>query len=139
MLTTQSYLVGMLVYWSAAVLGLLLLRRLWFGEPMTRASGALLGVLAGLLLMPAFPGPEVATMAPALVVVIFNSLFGDGLEAAMMPGVMLLAGMLTGGCWAAGGLASVQRPRMSEWFVRLTSGSLPGLQIIRNERPPYEV
>jgi hypothetical protein len=36
-------------------------------------------------------------MAPALVVVIFNSLFGDGLEAAMMPGVMLLAGMLTGG------------------------------------------
>ena len=97
MLTTQSYLVSMLVYWSAAVFGLLLLRRLWFGEPMTRASGALLGVLAGLLLMPAFPGPEVATMAPALVVVIFNSLFGDGLEAAMMPGVMLLAGMLTGG------------------------------------------
>ena len=97
MLTTQSYLVGMLVYWSAAALGLLLLRRLWFGESMTRASGALLGVLAGLLLMPAFPGPEVATMAPALVVVIFSSLFGDGLEAAIMPGVILLAGMLTGG------------------------------------------
>ena len=97
MLTTQSYLVGMLVYWSAAVLGLLLLRRLWFGASLTRASGALLGVLAGLLLMPAFPGPEVATMAPALVVVIFNSLFGDGLAASMMPGVMLLAGMLTGG------------------------------------------
>ena len=97
MLTIQSYLVGMLVYWSAAVFGLLLLRRLWFGESMTRASGALLGVLAGLLLMPAFPAPEVATMAPALVVVIFNSLFGDGLEAAMMPGVILIVGMLMGG------------------------------------------
>ena len=97
MLTTQSYLVGMLVYWSAAVFGLLLLRRLWFGESLTRAGGALLGVFAGLLLMPAFPAPEVATMAPALVVVIFNSLFGDGLKAAMMPGVILLVGMLTGG------------------------------------------
>jgi hypothetical protein len=97
LLTTQSYLVGMLVYWSAAVFGLLLLRRLWFGASSTWASGALLGMLAGLLLMPASPAPEVATKAPALVVVIFNSLFGDGLEAATMPGVMLLAGMLTGG------------------------------------------
>ena len=97
MLTTQSYLVGMLVYWSAAIFGIFLMRRLWFGESLTRAGGALLGVLAGLLLTPAFPGAEVGTMAPALVVVIFNSLFGDGLEAAMMPGVILLAGMLTGG------------------------------------------
>ena len=111
MLTTQSYLVGMLVYWSAAVFGLLLLRRLWFGESMTRASGALLGVLAGLLLMPAFPAPEVATMAPALVVVIFNSLFGDGLKAAMMPSVMLLAGMLTGGLLGGWWLGRCSTPR----------------------------
>ena len=97
MLTTQSYLLGMLIYWGAALFGLILLRWLWFGESLTRAGGALLGLLAGSLLMPAFPGPEVATMAPALVVVIFNSLFGDGLEAAIMPGVILLAGMLTGG------------------------------------------
>ena len=97
MLTTQSYLTGILVYWSTAVFGLILLRRLWFGESLTRAGGSLLGVLAGLLLMPAFPGPEVATMAPALVVVIFNSLFGDGLEAALMPGAILLAGMMVGG------------------------------------------
>ena len=97
MLTTQSYLVGMLVYWSAAVFGLLILRRLWFGISLTRAGGTLLGVLAGLLLMPAFPGAEVSTMAPALVVVIFNGLFGDGPKAAMMPGVILIVGMLMGG------------------------------------------
>ena len=97
MLTIQSYLVGMLVYWGAALFGLILLRRLWFGESLTRAGGALLGLLAGLLLMPAFPRPEVATMAPALVVVIFNSLWGDGLEAAIKPGLILLAGMLMGG------------------------------------------
>ena len=128
MLTTQSYLVGMLVYWSAAVLGLLLLRRLWFGESLTRAV-ARYWVLAGLLLMPAFPGPEVATMAPALVVVIFNSLFGEGLEAAMMPGVMLLAGMLTGGL--LGGLRFGKRATSpdSEWFVERTSVSLPPAKI----------
>ena len=97
MLTTQSYLMGMVMYWGASIFGLIILRRLWFGESLTRAGGALLGVLAGLLLMPAFSGPEVATMAPALIVVIFNSLFGDGLEAAITPGVILLAGMLTGG------------------------------------------
>ena len=96
MLTAQSYVTAMLIYWVAAVVSLIVLRRLWFSQPLSRLSGALLGALAGLLLTPAFPGPEISTMAPALVIVIFNTMFGAGMEAAMTPGMVLLAGTSMG-------------------------------------------
>ena len=76
MLTTQSYLVAMCIYLAAAFAGLLLIRRSWFPETLTRTAGLALGLVAGLLFTPAFPGSEVPTMAPALIVVIFNALFG---------------------------------------------------------------
>lgn len=104
MLTTQSYLVAMLIYCMAALTGLVLMRRSWFSQRLSRAGGVVLGCMAGLLMTPAFPGPEVATMAPALVVVLFNALFGGGLETALTPGLWLLSGMvlggLCGGWWA---------------------------------------
>jgi len=100
MLTTESYLIAMAVYWVAALIGLPLMRRLWFAKPMTRAGGAVLGLLAGVLLAPAFPGPDLSSMAPALIVVLFNTLFGEGFESAL-PAVMWLsaaslAGMIIG-------------------------------------------
>jgi len=59
-----------------------------------------LGCLAGVLLAPAFPGPDVSSMAPALIVVLFNTLFGDGFESALAAAMWLLVasfgGMLIG-------------------------------------------
>ena len=96
MLTTESYLIAMAVYWAAALIGLPLMRRLWFAKPMTRAGGAVLGLLAGVLLAPAFPGPDVSSMAPALIVVVFNTLFGEGFESALSAAMWLSAASLTG-------------------------------------------
>lgn len=96
MLTTESYLIAMAVYWVAALIGLPLMRRLWFAKPMTRAGGAVLGLLAGVLLAPAFPGPDVSSMAPALIVVLFNTLFAEGFESALSAAMWLSAASLTG-------------------------------------------
>ena len=96
MLTTESYLIAMAVYWAAALIGLSLMRRLWFAKPMTRAGGAVLGLLAGVLLAPAFPGPDVSSMAPALIVVLFNTLFGEGFESALSAAMWLSAASLAG-------------------------------------------
>ena len=50
MLTTQSYLVAMCIYLAAAFAGLLLIRRSWFPETLTRTAGLALGLVAGLYL-----------------------------------------------------------------------------------------
>jgi hypothetical protein len=96
MLTTQSYLIAMLVYGSAVLIGLPLLRRLWFAKPLTKAGGATLGFLTGMLLVPASPGPDIASMAPALIVVLFNTLFGDGFESSLAAAIWLLGAALAG-------------------------------------------
>ena len=110
MLTTQSYLIAMVLYWAAALFALVLMRRLWFRRPVTRSGGAVLGFIGGLLLTPAFPGPDVASMAPALIVVVFNTLFGEGLSSATLPALWLLAGSCLGvivGSWRAGKRATL--------------------------------
>ena len=96
MLTVQSYLSAMLIYWMVAVIGILLMRKLWFVTPLTSFGGLTLGLVGGVLLAPSFPGPEVQSMAPALIVVVFNSLFGEGFESALSPGLWLLGGALLG-------------------------------------------
>lgn len=96
MLTIQSYLTAMVLYWVAAIIGLVLIRRLWFSMPLTPLGGATLGLVGGLLLAPAFPGPEVESMAPALIIVVFNALFGAGLESALVPAFWLLGGAVLG-------------------------------------------
>jgi hypothetical protein len=96
MLTVQSYLSAMLIYWVVAVIGILLMRNLWFITPLTSFGGLTLGLVGGVLLVPAFPGPEVQSMAPALIVVVFNSLFGEGVESALSPALWLLGGALLG-------------------------------------------
>ncbi|MBM28542.1 MAG: hypothetical protein CME58_09195 [Halieaceae bacterium] len=101
MLTTQSYLIAMLIYWAAALAGLVLIRRSWFPAKLSRSAGLVLGCIGGVLLTPAFPGPEVATLAPALIVVIFNALFGGGTETALTPGLWLISGLAAGGLCGA--------------------------------------
>ena len=105
MLTTQSYLIAMLIYLAAALAGLVLIRRSWFPAKLSQSAGLVLGCIGGVLLTPAFPGPEVATLAPALIVVIFNALFGGGTETALTPGLWLISGLAAGGlcgAWWAG-------------------------------------
>ena len=96
MLTTPSYLTAMLLYWVAAIIGLVLMRRLWFSMPLRPAGGAALGLIGGLLLAPAFPGPEIQSMAPALIIVVFNTLFGEGAASAVAPALWLLVGTVLG-------------------------------------------
>ena len=90
MLTIQSYLTATLIYWVVAVIGVVLMRRLWFATPLTLFGGAILGAIGGVLLVPAFPTPEVQSMAPALIIVVFNTLFGGGFESALVPALWLL-------------------------------------------------
>ena len=96
MLTIQSYLTAILVYWVVAVIGVVLMRRLLFTTPLTLSGGATLGAIGGVLLVPAFPAPEVQWMAPALIIVVFNTLFGEGFQSALAPAMWLLGGALTG-------------------------------------------
>lgn len=96
MLTTQSYLIAIAIYGLAAVAGVAMLRKLWFSSPMTRKGAALLGLILGALVTPAFPDSEVATVAPALIVVTFNFLFGDGIQSVLAPSLWLLGGAATG-------------------------------------------
>ena len=96
MLTIQSYLSAILIYWVVALIGILLMRKLWFVTPLTSIGGLTLGLIGGVLLVPAFPGPEVQSMAPALIVVVFNSLLGEGFESALSPALWLLGGAFLG-------------------------------------------
>ncbi len=105
MLTTQSYLLAICIYWAAALLGLVLIRRSFFPKILSRSAGFVLGLIGGVLLTPTLPEPEVSTMAPALIVVTFNALFGGGAETALTPLLWLLSGLILGGlcgAWFAG-------------------------------------
>ena len=81
MLDESSYLTALGVYIGTASLAILCLlwwlRRSWSGGWLT--LGALLS--AALLLTPAFPKDGVETMAPALVIAVFQY-FTQGYEAA---------------------------------------------------------
>ena len=106
MLTIQSYLAAILIYWVVAVIGVVLMRRLWFATPLTLLGGATLGAIGGVLLAPASPAPEAQSMAPALIIVVFNTLFGEGFESALVPALWLLGGALLG---AVGGFFWARR------------------------------
>ncbi|MDA8562436.1 hypothetical protein N9K68_01090 [Luminiphilus sp.] len=104
MLTTQSFIIAVCAYGLAALVGLAMIRRLWFQRPASLASSVAMGLIGGLLLTPAYPSSEAASIAPALIVVIFNALFGDGIAAALQPALWLAAGGLAGallGWWRA--------------------------------------
>ena len=64
MLTTQSFIVAVCAYGLAALLGLAMIRRLWFQRSASLASSVAMGLIGGLLLTPAYPSSEAASIAP---------------------------------------------------------------------------
>ena len=93
MLTESTYLLGLYLYLGAA--GTLVLYTAWWSWRSWRPFWAALVVLimAALLLTPAYPGPGVATLAPALIVAGFQ-LMTEGPEAdqhAIKPLLFMLA------------------------------------------------
>ncbi|MCB1689336.1 MAG: hypothetical protein KDI33_12650 [Halioglobus sp.] len=82
MLDENSYLTGIYVYVGAACVMLLYLA--WWLSRHWRAGWVALVVLLGaaLLLTPAYPKAGVSTMAPALIVALFQ-VATQGVEAAM--------------------------------------------------------
>lgn len=80
MLTESAYLFVICIYTGAA--GLLLLYLGWMSRRLPSALVCLIVLLgAAALLTPAYPGEGVDTMAPALVVAVFQ-FFTQGLDAA---------------------------------------------------------
>lgn len=92
MLTSDSYMLAMVTYLLAGLVAILLMGRFWFKRLPLMLSRSLLGITAGLLLTPAYPEPESTTLAPALIVGIFNTLFGDGWPTAWPAFALLAAG-----------------------------------------------
>ncbi len=89
MLTGDSYVVALTCYVLAAILALVLLYRhglMWAPLGWRRA---LIGFLSALLLTPVPPGPEATTLAPALIVALFNAAFIDGWASAR-PAILVL-------------------------------------------------
>ena len=82
MLTNESYLVAMLCYCGAGLVSLFLIYRFW----LVRLPGAyrrlLMGLLFALLLTPVTPNPEANSLAPALIVALFNAAFLEGWSSA---------------------------------------------------------
>lgn len=93
MLTTQSYATALLVWWLSASVGLVVLAR-WLpkGWPVAIRWG-LIGLLAGLLMTPAAPQAQADTLAPALVVALFNAIVGEGWVSAVPAVARLLVAM----------------------------------------------
>ncbi|MFV0277998.1 MAG: hypothetical protein ACK5HY_12555 [Parahaliea sp.] len=81
MLSEQSYLMALVAYTGAALLSLLLLA--WWLHQFWRPAWIALLVLVGaaLALTPAYPEQGIATMAPALIVAVFQW-FNEGQAAA---------------------------------------------------------
>ena len=103
MLDEQSYQTAIYCYTGAA--GIMLLYLSWWLGRSWSPGWATLTVLlaAGLMLTPAYPSPDAATMAPALVVLCFQ-LLTDGPETAGHT-----ARLLAGACAVAVVLAALLR------------------------------
>ena len=103
MLSESSYLTAIYSYLGAA--SVLLIYLAWILSRYWRAAWVVFAVLlcAALLLTPAYPDPGVTTMAPALVVAVFEGLI-NGPEAAQhaikplayMSGLALIVALLLG-------------------------------------------
>ncbi len=97
MLSESSYLTAMYAYIGAASLFLLYLT--WVLSRYWRAPWVALAVLvcAALLLTPAYPDAQISTMAPALVVAVFEGLI-NGPEAARhaIRPLLLMTGLALG-------------------------------------------
>ena len=96
MMTSTSYLFALIIYWLAGGVGCRLLYQMVFRHLSPMWSGAFTGLVAGLLLVPSYAAAEATTLAPALIVGIFNLLFAGGMEAALGSFLMLSLGAVVG-------------------------------------------
>ena len=96
MLTSDSYWLAMACYGLSALLGLVLIYRFWLKRLTLFWRRALIGLLAAWLLTPVSPGPEASTLAPALIVALFNAAFIDGWTAARQAVLVLGATSVVG-------------------------------------------
>jgi hypothetical protein len=111
MMTPTSYLIALVVYALAAIVGCRMLYVLWFSRlsPVVARVGT--GLVTGVLLAPSYAASEMTTLAPALVTGLFNLLFAGGMAAATPAFIMLFIGGIlgVGGALLAGRL-STSRP-----------------------------
>ena len=96
MMTTTSYLFALIIYWLAAGVGCRLLYVMAFRHLPTIWSGATTGFVSGLLLVPSYAAADASTLAPALIIGVFNLLFAGGMEAALRPLFLLSLGAVVG-------------------------------------------
>ena len=82
MLTSESYLFAMLCYCGAGLVSLFLIHRFWLVRLPGVYRRLLMGLLFALLLTPVAPNPEANSLAPALIVALFNAAFLDGWSSA---------------------------------------------------------
>ena len=90
MLTPQSYVLAMAIYATAALVAVFVMHRFWFRAMPRFGSRLLSALLLAWLLTPAQPSAGSETLAPALVVALFNGLLGDGWPAARQAVVVLI-------------------------------------------------
>ena len=96
MMTTTSYLFALIIYWLAGGVGCRLLYQMVFRHLSPMWSGAFTGLVAGLLLAPSYAAADASTLAPALIIGVFNLLFAGGMEAALRPLLLLSFGAVAG-------------------------------------------
>ena len=89
MLTPTAYWVAMSIYVSAALIAVGLAHRWWFTVLSTPVARVISALLLAWLVTPAQPSAGADTLAPALVIAVFNTLFGDGWASARQAVVLL--------------------------------------------------
>lgn len=110
MLTPQSYGIALSLYVLAALMASMLVYRHWLPRIGPLGRRALIGAMLGILIAPALPAPEAETLAPALIVAVFNLAFVGGWSSAKGAFfVLALAGSL--GSVAGAGTMLVSRLR----------------------------
>lgn len=111
MMTPTSYLIALVVYALAAVVGCRMLYVLWFSRLPPILARVATGLVTGILLAPSYAASEVTTVAPALVTGLFNLLFAGGVAAATPAFIMLfISGLVGVGLALLAGRLSTSRP-----------------------------
>ena len=95
MLTPGAYVTACVIYVLSAFVATAVAYRSWLSNLPLYPARMVTGLLLGLLFVPAQPSAGSETLAPALVIAIFNTVFGEGWATARQAVVLLgIAGIL---------------------------------------------
>jgi len=78
MMTPTSYLIALVVYALAAVVGCRMLYVLWFSRLPPILARVATGLVTGILLAPSYAASEMTTIAPAFIMLFISGLVGVG-------------------------------------------------------------